>query len=175
MRLWGGSVPRTLERAILTHPLSDLPDMLKPHFDRIEPTPLLGWREWLVVPDLGIDRIKAKMDTGARTSSLHAFDLEEQPSPHGLQIAFSVCPIQGDEKQVIRATAPLLEHRLVRSSSGHESLRPVIATTIRIGAWDWRIELTLANRDEMGFRMLLGREALRDRFLIDSGRSFLVS
>jgi hypothetical protein len=134
--------------------------------------PVIGWREWMELPDLGIRRIKAKVDTGARSSSLHAYALETFERD-GLQyVRFKVHPMQRKTDTVIEAQAKILEHRSVRSSSGKASMRPVIMTTVSLLGRKWSVELTLANRDEMGFRMLLGREAFRNRFLVDAGSSY---
>jgi hypothetical protein len=133
----------------------------------------IGWREWIACPDLGIDKIKAKVDTGARSSSLHAFHVRVFQKDGRDYVQFSVHPIQRNTKQTIEAEAEVLEFREVRSSNGHISRRPVIQTTVKWMDQCWPIEVTLANRDEMGFRMLLGREAVRSRFLVDPGRSFL--
>lgn len=135
--------------------------------------PPVGWREWVSLPELGVPSIKAKLDTGARTSSLHAFEIEEFAQDGDTWIRFAVHPLQRNSESELWAESPLVEYRTVRSSSGHEEQRPVIATTLRMGQDEWEIELTLANRDAMGFRMLLGREALRGRVLIDSGLSYL--
>lgn len=137
-----------------------------------QPLPVAGWREWIALPDLGVPAIKAKIDTGARTSSLHAFNIETVPSEAGTLLRFEVHPHQR-RPQAIVAEALLLGYRRVRSSSGHESERPVIRTTIACFDMVWEIELTLANRDQMGFRMLLGREALRGRLLVNPGASYL--
>lgn len=134
--------------------------------------PIIGWREWVGLPDLGIKLIKAKVDTGARSSSIHASELEEFERNGATWIRFKVCPIQRSSANVIRAAAKVLEHRSVRSSSGKATLRPVIVTNVELLGFSWAVELTLANRDEMGFRMLLGREAFRHRFLVDGGRSY---
>jgi hypothetical protein len=139
--------------------------------------PTIGWREWLVLPDLGIAQIKAKIDTGACSSAIHAFDVEilaktdlEQP-----MVRFKIHPYQRNTQITITTIVPLLGQRKVRSSSGHAESRPVIETTVELQGHQWPIELTLTNRDVMGFRMLLGRQALRHRFLINPGRSFLQS
>lgn len=137
--------------------------------------PLVGWREWLGLPDLDIERVKAKIDTGARSSSLHAFDLQEFRRGNRTWIQFSVHPLQHSAVPTITTEAPLIEYRKVRSSSGHWMERPVILTTIDLGGFRWPIELTLSSRDEMGFRMLLGRSAVRNRFLVHSGQSYLHS
>ena len=135
--------------------------------------PLVGWREWIKLPDLRVPLIKAKIDTGARSSALHAFDIKLIRRRGKDLVRFNVHPFQRDTRTAIVAEAELLEHRMVRSSGGHETLRPVVLTTIELLDQKWVIELTLASRDVMGFRMLLGRQALRRRFLVDPGRSFL--
>ncbi len=135
--------------------------------------PTIGWREWVTMPHLGIRAIKAKVDTGARSSSLHALAVEKFHR-HGKQmVRFRVHPMQRDTSRTVVAEAELLGERQVRSSGGHVSLRPVIQTEIELLGESWNIELTLASRDTMGFRMLLGRQAVRGRFTIDPGRSFL--
>ncbi len=135
--------------------------------------PHIGWREWLALPDLGIDAIKVKIDTGARTSSLHALHVEPFERGGAEWVRFQVHPMQRDAKTTIQAEAELLEYRRITSSTGHTALRPVVLTTARLLDTLWQIEVTLAGRDAMGFRMLLGREAVRSRFLIDPGRSYV--
>lgn len=137
--------------------------------------PLLGWREWVALPDLGIDEIKAKVDTGAKSSCLHAFDVRVLTEDDEAWVHFVVHPEQGKSEPALAAKARLLEYRLVRSSSGHAESRPVIETSVNVGGRIWTIELTLTNRDEMGFRMLLGRSAISKRFWIDPSKSFLQS
>ena len=132
----------------------------------------IGWREWVKLPELGIKNIKAKVDTGARSSSLHAYDMKLYEVNGQEYVKFKVHPIQRNTKKIIETKAAVLEHRKVRSSSGKAVLRPVILTQFEIFGISWPIELTLANRDEMGFRMLLGREAIRNRMLVDSGKSY---
>jgi hypothetical protein len=132
----------------------------------------IGWREWIGLPDLGVKAIKAKVDTGARSSSLHAFDLEQYELDGEKWVRFKVHPIQRKNDFEIEAKAKVLEFRSVRSSSGKASTRPVILTNINLLEEIWPVELTLANRDEMGFRMLLGREAFRRKFLVDAGGSY---
>jgi hypothetical protein len=134
----------------------------------------IGWREWLALPELDIPAVKAKIDTGARTSSLHAFDIETTRRGGRRYIRFSVHPLQRDNRKTVHCEAPLEEERWVRSSNGKRELRPVIRTTMRIKDLEWVIELTLASRDAMGFRMLLGREAVRGRCLVDAGRSYVI-
>lgn len=136
------------------------------------PLPVIGWREWVGLPELGIQQVKAKVDTGARSSSLHAFDIQQFERDGQIYVSFGVHPLQRDQRKTVRAEAPVLEFRPVRSSNGQASLRPVILTALQALSQQWTIELTLANRDAMGFRMLLGREGLRGRLLVDSGRSY---
>lgn len=134
---------------------------------------VVGWREWLSLPDMGIERIKAKVDTGARTSALHAFALERFEREGAPMVRFEAHPLQRDTSVVVPVEAGLVERRTVRSSSGSETLRPVVRTTVELMGRRWEIELTLIRRDPMGFRMLLGRQAVRGRFLVDPGRSYL--
>jgi hypothetical protein len=137
-----------------------------------EPLPVIGWREWVALPGLGVARVKAKIDTGARSSSLHAFNLREIERDGARWVRFKVHPLQRDTTLTVTCEAELLEWRTVRSSTGVEELRPVIVTDVELLGRRWAIELSLTRRDEMGFRMLLGRQAVRRRFLIDSGGSF---
>lgn len=134
---------------------------------------IIGWREWVNLPDLGVPRIKAKIDTGARSSSLHAQVMDTYRRDGRNMVRFRMHPMQRDSKVEIVAEAPLIGHRSVRTSSGIRSLRPVIETEVVLMGARWPIELTLTRRDAMGFRMLLGRQAVRGRFLIDPGTSFL--
>lgn len=136
---------------------------------------IIGWREWVALPELTIPKVKAKIDTGARSSALHAYDIEPLTQQGKSMIRFKVHPYQRDSQQVVVAQAELIDERPVKNSGGHVEQRPVIQTPIRINGSEWLIELTLTNRDVMGFRMLLGRQAVRERFLIDAGRSYLQS
>ena len=136
---------------------------------------VIGWREVVVLPQLGIDKIKVKIDTGARSSALHAFNIREFKRDGKDFVRFQVHPLQRDRITTVTSEAELLEYRKVRNSGGVAQLRPVIMTEIKLGDSSWSIELTLTNRDVMGFRMLLGRQAVRNKFLIDPGRSFLQS
>ena len=133
--------------------------------------PVIGWREWVSLPDLGVAWIKAKIDTGAKSSSIHAWDIEVDDGT--AEVQFNLYPQQDDESFVVAVHAPLVEHREVRSSNGEVDLRPVIRTPTLVRGHAYDIELTLTSRDEMGFRMLLGRSAIRRRFLVDAGKSFL--
>lgn len=135
--------------------------------------PTIGWREWLSLPDLAVRAIKAKIDTGARSSALHAFDIEQFVRDGKRMVQFSVHPWQRSHADVHVAEVELAGERLVRNSGGIETLRPMIVTTVELAGERWPIELTLVARDSMGFRMLLGREAVRRRYLIDSSHSYL--
>lgn len=134
--------------------------------------PVLGWREWVTLPDLGIDTIKAKIDTGARTSALHAYKITPFEEDGRRQVRFVVHPVQRHKLPEVHCVADVVDERMVTSSSGHRERRLVIRTPLKVGGHTWPIELTLTDRDEMSFRMLLGRQALRRRVLIDPGRSF---
>lgn len=143
--------------------------------EAIKPTRLavIGWREWIALPELGISRLKVKVDTGARTSALHAFNIHYFARQGRLWARFDVHPLQRDSKTIAQCEAPLIDERYVTDSGGRRTLRPVVETQIAIGATLHTVELTLITRDSMGFRMLLGRQAIRGRFLVDPGRSFL--
>ena len=134
--------------------------------------PVIGWREWVQLPELLDLPIKAKIDSGARTSSIHSFGTRRFTEAGAPWVEFLLHPIQRHARPAIACTAPVSDERWVRSSNGEAEKRIVVETLARLGDTDWTIELTLAARDVMGFRMLLGREAIRRRFLIDPGRSF---
>lgn len=136
---------------------------------------LLGWREWMGLPELGVTAVKVKVDTGARSSCLHAYDVREVQRSGAVHLAFKVHPLQKNDDYVVNCECALLEYRVVTSSNGRRETRPVIRTEVELSGFRWPIELTLTRRDAMGFRMLLGREALRGRFTVDPGRSYLVS
>ena len=136
------------------------------------PAVVLGWREWIGLPDLGVDAIKAKLDTGARTSSLHAFDMSRYDDDDEPMVRFEIHPRQRSGAGAVEVRARVVDERWVRNSGGTRELRPVIETVALVGEERWLIELTLTRRDEMGFRMLLGRQALRKRALVDPGSSY---
>lgn len=134
---------------------------------------LTGWREWVSLPDLGVDWLKAKIDTGARTSSLHAFDVHEFEREGEGWVRFRVKPWQDSQEDAVVVETPVHDRRAVRSSSGHAQERLVVKLLIRLVDREVLAEVTLSNRDEMGFRMLIGREALRRGYIVDPARSFL--
>lgn len=135
---------------------------------------MLGWREWLALPDLGIGRIKAKIDTGARTSCLHAFYVEPVRRDGRDIVRFGVHPLQRNNRELIHCEAGVLDQRQVSDSGGHRELRFVIQTRLVLSGFDDLVELTLTNRDSMQFRMLLGRTALgAGRFAVDPSASYL--
>ena len=133
----------------------------------------IGWREWVALPSLGVTAVKAKVDTGALSSALHAYDIELFACDGRTMVRFKLHPFQRNHRHAVSASAPLVDHRWIRSSSGHRALRPAIVTAVELGGLWWETELTLTNRDPMGFRMLLGRRSLRRRFLVDPGRSYV--
>lgn len=134
--------------------------------------PVLGWREWVALPSLGIESIKAKIDTGARTSALHAYKITPFEEEGRRRVRFLVHPVQRHKRPEVECVADVVDERMVTSSSGHRERRFVIRTPLEVAGSTWPIEITLTDRDEMSFRMLLGRQALRRRVLIDPGRSF---
>jgi hypothetical protein len=133
-----------------------------------------GWREWVSLPDLGLQQVKAKVDTGARTSAIHAFALKTYSDGGQERVKFSVHPNQKDSDTVVVCDAAVVDKRIVSDSGGHKEERLVIETTLMIGEHAWPIEATLTGRDDMLFRMLLGRTAIKNRAVVDPGRSYVV-
>lgn len=136
---------------------------------------LIGWREWVSMPDLMIPIIKAKVDTGARTSALHAFALHPFKEDGKEKIRFDIHPEQNNDKEIITCVAEIIDKRMVTDSGGHCEERYVIKTDMLLDNQRYPIEITLTERDTMLFRMLLGRSAVRKHFLVNPGRSFLRS
>lgn len=134
----------------------------------------LGWREWVSLPDLGLHRIKAKVDTGARTSAIHAFALRTYEQDGQERVEFRMHPNQKDNGTVVVCDAAVVDKRVVSDSGGHKEERLVIETTLLIGGHSWPIEATLTGRDDMLFRMLLGRTAIKRRAVVNPARSYVV-
>ena len=134
---------------------------------------IIGKEEWCALPVLNLPAIKARIDSGARTSALHAFNIHTYTSRGEKWVRFDVNPIQKDRRIVVHCRARLVDERDVKSSSGHTERRPVIETVIKIGGLAQTIQITLSNRDSMGYRMILGREAMQGRMLIDPEKSFI--
>lgn len=133
----------------------------------------LGWREWISLPDLGLTLVKAKVDTGARTSTLHAFYVDRFQRRGVSYVRFGIHPLQRRTTVVVHGEARVLDQRRVSDSGGHREERFVIETRLVLAGQEWPIEVTLTNRETMLFRMLLGRTALTDRILVDPARSYL--
>jgi len=133
---------------------------------------IVGWREWLVLPALGVPAIKAKIDTGARTSALHVTDLESFYEQEQRKVRFILRPLRRRPKLKRVCQADVIDERWVSDSGGHREKRLVIQTPVRLGEIEWSIELTLTNRENMLFRMLLGRTAMEGQFAVDPARSY---
>ncbi len=133
---------------------------------------VVGWREWVSLPAVGVDWVKAKIDTGARTSAIHAFDQQDVERNGERWVRFSVHPWQATDEDPVTVECPLVEVRTVRSSSGHAEERPLVRLDLTLAGRTVAAEVTLSRRDEMGFRMLVGREALAQGFLVDPALSY---
>jgi len=134
--------------------------------------PIIGWKEWLALPDLGIPAIKAKIDTGARTSALHTFYIEDYTSSGKWMVRFGIHPLQKRQDVELYCDVPVIDRRRVKDSSGNTEMRYTIETKAMLGDIEWPIQITLTNRDRMMFRMLLGRTALDHRFIINPAASY---
>jgi len=143
--------------------------MKKDKKDRI----VIGWREWVSLPDLGVQHVKAKVDTGARTSALHAFYVHPYKKRGELRVRFGLHPYQNNTSYAVECDAHVIDHRNVTDSGGHREKRYVITTHLDLAGNIWEIEMTLTNRENMKFRMLLGRTAMTKRVVVDPGRSYL--
>jgi len=132
---------------------------------------IVGWQEWVALPDLGLPALKAKIDTGARTSALHTHMIEPYGASKRPRVRFSVRPRPNAGLEII-ATADVIDRREVTSSNGVRELRYVIMTRLSLGGRIWPIEVTLTNREHMTYRMLIGRQAIRSDMLVDCATSF---
>lgn len=135
---------------------------------------VLGWREWVSLPELGLAAIKAKVDTGARTSTLHAFEVRAYSEDGRQRVEFKIHPKQRNTQIVKTCHADVVAERVVSDSGGHREKRFVIVTPLSIGSYSWPIEITLTARDNMMFRMLLGRTAIDGIAMVDSSKSYVV-
>lgn len=154
----------TIKRRILLRKLQPL-HLGKP------PKVTIGWQEWCALPKLHVPAIKTKIDTGAKTSALHAFDVRPVTRHGELYVQFTLHPLQRNLHITQYCTAKVVDQRTVMNSGGHKELRYVINTPITLGQMTWEIEITLTNRDPMTFRMLLGRDALKGHSIIDPGKT----
>lgn len=143
--------------------------VIEPHYS----STLTGWREWVSLPAVGVPWLKAKIDSGAQTSALHADDIEEFDRDGEAWVRFTVHPWQASDADAVTVELPVHDRRTVRSSSGHSQDRLVVLTEVELLGRSVQAEVTLTNRDEMVFRMLIGREALAKGYVVDSGASYL--
>ena len=134
----------------------------------------IGWCEWVSLPSLGVDAIRAKIDTGAKTSAIHVWRLKERTIDGVLHAFFVLHPLVGQDRPEIACRAPIIGRRVIKSSNGIGAPRVIIRTRLRMGKWSWPIDLSLANRDQMGFRLLIGRDALGERALIHPAREHML-
>ena len=141
--------------------------------DKAQSSIVAGWREWVSLPGAGVPWIKAKLDTGARSSSVHAYDVTLIGEDASERVRFRLQPWQESREDAVVVECPIHDRRRVRSSSGHVEERIVVIMRIALLGREIETEMTLSNRDEMGFRMLIGRQALRQGFLVDPAKSFL--
>jgi hypothetical protein len=167
------ALPRKRKKKLKTHALTAPKPGSALLVPKTKKKKVVGWREWVRLPDLGIKRIKAKIDTGARTSALHAFRVTPFTKDGAAYVRFAVHPMQRRRLPEVMCVALVIDHRGVTDSGGRVEQRYVIRTNLKLGKRKWPVEFTLANRDQMGFRMLIGRQALRRRYHVDPGRSFI--
>lgn len=136
---------------------------------------IIGWREWVELPELGLGKIKAKIDTGARSSSIHAYDIEEFERDNETWVRFAIHPDQHSDENVVSCEARVKDYRSITDSGGHKTMRYIVETQFRIGTDTFLAELSLFNRSTMLFRMLIGRTALKGRYVVDPARSYCLS
>jgi len=134
----------------------------------------VGWREWVTLPELGISQLEAKVDTGAKTSAIHAYELQPFEQDGQAYVRFGIHPDRHNTTLSLHCQAPIIDRRQVSDSGGHKEQRYVIRTMLQLGQLAWPIEITLTNRENMAYRMLLGREAMRGRLLVDPALSYLL-
>lgn len=132
----------------------------------------LGWREYVDFPEFGITGVKAKIDTGAKTSCIHAFSIETFEKNKEIWVRFGVHPNQEDKANEVWCESPIVDYREVTDSGGHTKMRYVISSKLIIGDLEFETEITLANRDNMRYRMLLGRRAMKGRFTVNPSVSY---
>ncbi|RYZ74643.1 MAG: ATP-dependent zinc protease [Proteobacteria bacterium] len=134
---------------------------------------MIGWREWVSLPGLGLPVIRAKVDTGAKTSSIHAFNIEPYFDRGRLRVCFQIHPLRTRSDLIVTCHADVVDYRSVSDSGGHREKRYVILTTLVLGEVELPIELTLANRESMTHKMLIGRAAMK-HLMIDPSHAFLL-
>ena len=134
---------------------------------------IVGSQEWCGFPELGVPAIKARVDSGAKTSSIHAFNIQPFKRHGESWVSFEVHPLQGNRRTTMKCESMVIDRRIIKSSAGIKEKRYVISTPLSLGYRVWDIELTLANRDSMGYRMLLGRRAMVGRMQVDPSRSLV--
>lgn len=149
--------------------------MIKTTRKKKKPKVTIGWKEWCAFPELGLPAVRAKTDTGARTTALHAYDIVPFKKGSRLYVRFKVQPLHKTDHVVKTCEALVVDERIIVSSNGKRELRPVIATELKMGETVFTTEVTLTGRHEMNFRMLIGRRAMRaGRFLVDPSKSYLL-
>jgi hypothetical protein len=140
----------------------------------IEQLDEIGWREWVALPDLNVKQVKCKVDTGAKTSALHTYFIEPIKKSGKDYVRFGLHPLQKNLDYEVICVAKVADQREVTDSGGHKEKRYVIKTPIKLGKYVWEIEITLTDRESMLFRMLLGRDAIKNQFIVNPARSYLI-